>query len=125
MREPTLHTSTRHSRERSAEPHTHTHTTQSLETDELVSAARLRNTYFCESSLLNKPTARRRHCAQTHILRVAPGPCAQGSEVHPHRVSSLHTTQVSRPWAPAADILHFAVKTFAWLAYACCGFAWR
>ena len=39
--------------------------------------------------------------------------------------STVYTLQVSRPWAPAADILHLAAKTFAWLAYACCGFAWR
>ena len=31
----------------------------------------------------------------------------------------------SRPWTPAADIWYLAVRTFAWLAFACCGFAWR
>lgn len=34
-------------------------------------------------------------------------------------------TRLSRPWTPAADIWYLTVRTFAWLAFACCGFAWR
>ena len=84
-------------------------------------------------SLLNKPTAPQN---TVHTSCVAPGPRPRA-----HRVSSskmlyglryalqstvyTYTLQVSRPWAPAADILHLAANTFAWLAYACCGFAWR
>lgn len=65
-----------------------------------------------------------RAAAGTHARSARPLPCVH-SRVDAPDIPPAQTRGASRPWAPAADILRFATKTFAWLAYACSGFAWR